>query len=204
MDEDTFYNKRTILPSSYYTPQYNNDRRSRAIVIGCCMRQYPPFLELDPSVQEDHIRRIERSCYNHTCTSADKKNVSRNWQNNLFVHLYNLITYRVQKNLQYSEDDPGSDYLIKKVMDETFDIKIIGKAKSKELRPAKTQKLYDEIEKRKQQKITKKYSSQHECFKCGGRKTTEIEVQLRSLDEGSTLIITCEMDNCNNTWKISS
>lgn len=204
MTEDTFYKSRSPLPDRYYTECYNNDRRSRIIVLGCCMRNYKPFCDLHPSVQERHIRKIERSCHNHACVTADKKNVSRNWQNVLFVHLYNEITFRVQKNLVVREHDPASKYLIDKIISGDFDTNNIGKAKSKELCPEKSQYIYDEIEERKQQKIKKKFSSQHECFKCGGRKTTEVEIQLRSLDEGSTLFITCEMDNCTNTWRISS
>lgn len=199
-----FYSKRTLLPDIYYSQKYTNDRRSRVIVIGCCMRKYPPFCKLPVETQESYIRRIERSCYNYACVSADKKNVSRNWQNINFQSLYNIITYRVQKNLLWSKDDPGSEYLIESITKGEFDVNNIGKIKSRYLRPSKTQSIYDDIERRKQQKVKKKYSTQHECFKCGGRKTTEVELQLRSLDEGSTLIITCEMDNCSNVWKLTS
>jgi DNA-directed RNA polymerase subunit M/transcription elongation factor TFIIS len=205
MNEKTgFYDKRTILSDVYYTLHYNNERRSRIIVIGCCMRNYPPFCDLTISKQESYIRKIERSCYNHTCVSADKKNVPRNWQNDNFKTLYNIITYRVQKNLVFSVEEPGSEYLISMITNGDFDVNAIGKMKSRELQPNKTKDIYDEIEKRKQQKIVKKYSTQHECFKCGGRKTTEVQLQLRSLDEGSTLIVTCEIDNCTNVWKLSS
>ena len=203
-DLSDFYSERTLLPDTYYTSNYTNERRSRAITIGCCMRKYPPFRELPTEIQESYIRRIERSCYNQACNSADKKNVPRNWQNVNFQSLYNIIAYRVQKNLVWSKDDPGSEYLIDSITKGTFDVINIGKMKSRQLRPSKTQDVYDDIERRKQQRVKKKYSTQHECFKCGGRKTTEVELQLRSLDEGSTLIITCEMDNCSNVWKITS
>lgn len=204
MSDSNFYEMRKILPDMYYSEQYNNDRRSRVVVIGCCLRKYQPFNDLPIEKQEEHIRRIERSCYNHACYMADTKNISCNFHNPIFVNIYNIITFRVQKNLLYDSDNPDNKYLVEKIVDESFDIKSIGSAKSSELCPAKTKKIRDEIEKRKRQKIIKKYSTQHECFKCGGRKTTEVEIQLRSLDEGSTLIITCEVENCGNVWKISS
>lgn len=204
MSISDFYNERIVLSNDYYTSQYNNERRSRIIVIGCCMRRYRPFSNLSMTKQEEIIRKIERSCYNYTCTSADKKNVPRNWEHENFRTLYNITTYRVQENISYSKEDPGSNYLIDRIIAGNFDLNNIGKMKSRELRPEKTKNIYDDIERRKQQKIVKKYSTQHECFKCGGRKTTEVELQLRSLDEGSTLIITCEMDNCTNVWKLSS
>ena len=174
------------------------------VVIGCCMRRYAPFRELDDDIQETYIRKVERSCFNETCSIADSRNVSRNWQNYLFVHIYNMVTYRVQANLAWSESDKGSDYLIDRVVKGIVDVEAIGGFESRELRPAKTIAMYDEINERKNQIVTKKYSTQYECSKCWGRKTTEVEVQLRSLDEGSTLIVTCEMDNCNNVWKIRS
>ena len=136
-----FYSERTLLPDRYYSSKYTNDRRSRVIVIGCCMRKYAPFCELPVKMQESYIRRIERSCYNYACASADKKNVPRNWQNNNFQTLYNIIAYRVQKNLLWSEDDPGSEYLIDAITKGEFDVNNIGKMKSRHLRPSKTKHI---------------------------------------------------------------
>lgn len=206
MESNNFHDRRRILPSAYYADgsNYNHERRTRAIAIGCCMRKWDPFNQLPSEEQESYIRRIERSCYNQACNIAGRENVPRNWENNNFLSLYSIITYRVQKNLLWSKNDPGSEYLIDLITKGGFDVRNIGKAKSNVLRPEKSKKIYEGIEMRKQQKIKKKYSTQHECFKCGGRKTTEVELQLRSLDEGSTLIITCEMDNCSNQWSLTS
>ena len=210
MDENThasdtyFYANRSPLPISYYTKNYNNDRRARAIVIDCCMKKYEPFLKLPKSMQEMYVRKIERGCYNATCAEADRKNTPRNWGNRYFKDIYNMVTYRVQQNLKYRKEDVGSEYLIDRILKNQIDPYHIATMKSHELRPAKTKDIYDTIEKRKQQRVVKKYSTQHECRKCGGRKTTEIELQIRSLDEGSTVIITCEMENCSNVWSITS
>ena len=203
-DVETFYEWRKVLPDMYYSDNYNNHRRAHVVVIGCCMRRYAPFRGLDGEVQETHIRKVERSCFNETCAVADRRNVSKNWQNCLFVHIYNMVTYRVQTNLSWSAGDEGSDYLIARVVAGDIDVEALGGAASRELRPARTKAMYDEIEERKNQIVAKRYSTQHECSKCGKRKTTEVEVQLRSLDEGSTLIITCGFDNCNNVWRIRS
>lgn len=203
--EEDFFKERTILNYKYYGKNYNNARRSKLISLECCMKKYPMFLKsIDKKTQESLIESIERSCYNHTCKRADKENIPRNWKNRLFCQLYNMITYKVQSNLLYDESDIGSDYLIKQILFDGFNINDIATLSSRELRPDKSDKIHAEIEKRRQQKINKKISTQHECFKCGGRKTTETEVQMRSLDEGSTLIIRCEMENCNNVWKIST
>jgi len=203
--QEEFFKERTILNFKYYGKNYNNTRRSKLISLECCMKKYPPFLNsINKNKQERLIELIERSCYNQTCTKADEENIPKNWQNRLFCQLYNMITYKVQTNLLYCKTDSGSDYLIKQILANDYNINNIAKLSSRELRPDRSDKIHEEIEKRRQQKINKKISAQHECFKCGGRKTTETEVQMRSLDEGSTLIIRCEMENCNNVWKIST
>ena len=201
--DDAFYSNRKALPFEYYGKSYNNTRRSRAVIIGCCMRSYKPFRMLDEKTQETYIRRAERSCYNSSCIKADSINTPCNWENPVFVNIYNIISYRVQKNLEVSYTD-DSRYLMDSIINGTFDITSIGNASSNELRPSVSSKILEDIEMRKEQKVIKKYSTQHECYKCGGRKTTEVEIQTRALDEGSTLVITCELEECGNTWKVSS
>jgi DNA-directed RNA polymerase subunit M/transcription elongation factor TFIIS len=129
--------------------------------------------------------------------------VSCNWQNPLFVYKYNLIAYKIQTNLELTEE-PHSKELVKRIINGDIDVKKIASMTAKQLHPHRFKEIYNEINLRKKQKVVKKISTQHECFKCGGRKTTETELQLRSLDEGSTLIIKCEMSNCENTWRITS
>jgi DNA-directed RNA polymerase subunit M/transcription elongation factor TFIIS len=159
-------------------------------------------VQLDTDMQLKIIRQIERSCHNQTSFIANARDVPRNWENPMFVNIYNIIAYKIQKNLYI----PGveNSYLIKNIINGNILAKDVGSMESKQLQPSKSQVIHNEIEKRKQQKVKKKYSMQYLCTKCGGRKTSELEFQSRSLDEGSTLIITCEMDNCSNKWTISS
>lgn len=195
------YSNQITLDDEYYIRGYNNVRRTKVILISCCARHNPSFMTLDSTVQSKIIRRIERSCHNEACKLADERGVPKNWKNRLFTSLYNIITYRVQKNLYI----PGQDtYLSKKLVSGELSALTVGSMSSAELCPDKTKDIYAEIEERKHQKIKKKFSTQHECFKCGGRKTSERELQTRGLDEGSTLIITCEMDDCSNRWRLSS
>ena len=114
--------------------------------------------------------------------------------------MYNNIVHNVQFNLVYSPSIAGSQYLIQNIMEGIINASNVGSMTSRELRPLSSKYIYDEIELRKQQTIVKKYSSQYRCPKCGERKTTEVEKQIRCSDEGSTVFITCEMPNCGNTW----
>jgi DNA-directed RNA polymerase subunit M/transcription elongation factor TFIIS len=42
----------------------------------------------------------------------------------------------------------------------------------------------------------------YKCFKCGNRKCTYVEQQIRSLDEPHTIFVRCMNPVCGNTWKI--
>jgi DNA-directed RNA polymerase subunit M/transcription elongation factor TFIIS len=206
MDDTEFYRHRGILPDHFYGRQYNNDRRCRVIAMGCLMHNHPLFVQLPTDARNTIIRKIERSCYNQACMDANEKNIPRNWENPLFIHIYNQITYKVQSNLEYDEDDEDSGYLIENIIKNTINPETVGELKSVDLRPSKNTKLYEEIEERKHQRVAKKYSSQHECPKCHNRKTeaNEDENQNRSLDEGSTITIKCGIEDCGFSWKISS
>lgn len=191
------------LPEYFYTENYNDIRRIHVQLIAQAMLSYPTFAALEIDEQNTCIRRIERGCFNHATTVATNENIQCSWHEPLFTTIYNMITYKIQSNLTWDEKEPMTEYLIKKITDGDICVKNIGSMESKELCPETTQAIYDEIEKRKQLSVPKKYIYIHECSKCHGRKTTEVELQLRSLDEGSTLIVTCEMDNCSNVWRIS-
>ena len=100
----------------------------------------------------------------------------------------------------YSPFIEDSEFLVQNIIEGNINAIDVGNMTSREMRPITSKNIYDEIELRKQQAIVKKYSTQYKCSKCGGRKTTEIEKQVRCSDEGSTVFITCEMPNCGNTW----
>jgi transcription elongation factor S-II len=77
--------------------------------------------------------------------------------------------------------------------------KKIGLASSVELNPQINQVYLDEINIRQQQGIVRKSSEMYRCGRCGKRKTTIREIQSASLDEGSTLFITCI--ECGHVWR---
>lgn len=195
-----FYLHRTPLPPSCYKPGFPDVRKSHVIVIGCLMRELDEFRALPADVQTRHIINVERSIFHHALEVAEERDIPRNWENTSFCNLYNLITYRVQKNLDVKQDT----YLIENIISGNIDDTTVGSLKSKELSPLKSKAIIDEIETRRKQRMVKKYSTQYKCPKCRNRKTSVISMQLRSLDEGSTLIITCAMDDCLHEWRLSS
>lgn len=200
MGENDLHSNRRLLPIAYYEDPYTRDRRTHAILIDCCMQKYPPFLEIDKKIQEQYVREIEQSCFDRALVLARKRNISTNWGNETFIMIYNNIVHNVQFNLLYSPSITGSQYLIQNIMEGIINASNVGSMSSREMRPLSSKHIYDEIELRKQQTIIKKYSRQYRCPKCGERKTTEVEKQIRCSDEGSTVFITCEIPNCGNTW----
>ena len=77
-------------------------------------------------------------------------------------------------------------------------IKTIGYMTSLEMNPNINQIYIDELNVRGQQMVKIKYSEMHVCYQCGNKKTQTREKQTRSLDEESTLFITCVI--CGNRW----
>jgi len=200
MGEKDLHSYRRLLPTHYYESPYNNDRKTHVILIDCCMQKYSPFLELDKKIQEQHVREIEQSCFDRALVLAKKRNIPVSWSNEIFIMIYTNIIHNIQFNLIYSPSIAGSEYLVQNIIEGRINATNIGNMTPRELRPLSSKHIHDEIELRKQQTIVKKYSSQYRCPKCGERKTTEVEKQIRCSDEGSTVFITCEMPKCGNTW----
>jgi DNA-directed RNA polymerase subunit M/transcription elongation factor TFIIS len=196
----TFYENRDPLDISFYKGDYNKYRRNRAILILCCLETQTTFKKLDKSHKMDIVHQIERSCYNETCNFIKKMGKSLNWNNPLFVNYYGIIAYKIQKNIEYSKDHGTK--LINDIC--TNNKTCLGKMTSQEMHPEVSAEIHNEIKERMKQKIQKKISTQHHCFSCDSWRTTEQEIQSRSLDEGSTLIISCETEGCSNRWTISS
>jgi len=161
----------------------------------CCARKNDIFNELKETVQNEYVGKIEASCYTFACKKAVDMGIQQNWDNYMFRAFYNALAYKVQSNMH--------PYLIGKLISSEIDIDCVADMTSHKLCPEKTIALHNEIKERQKQHVVKKYSSQHECSKCGGRKTTEIEYQSRCLDEASSIMVTCEMEHCSNKWRIS-
>jgi DNA-directed RNA polymerase subunit M/transcription elongation factor TFIIS len=194
----SIYQNRRSLPNSLYEKNYNHIRRSYAVALSSCLMMHKIYCDQTVKIKDKIVRKIERSCYNETCRQSTKKGITLNWKNQYFIKIYQLIMYKIQKNIT------GGTYLINGILNKSIDCDTVGKLKSNQLSPYKSKMIYAEIEKRKLQKIIKKFSSQYTCHKCNGTKTSVVEMQARALDEDSTLHITCEIDECSNDWFLTT
>ena len=85
------YDEMVSLPMGFYASKYNKIRRQRIVILYCCMRKWRPFKNLTEKIQEEYVRKIERSCYNNTCDESDKNNEPKNWNNENFISLYSIL-----------------------------------------------------------------------------------------------------------------
>lgn len=188
--KNLLFSNRQNLPIYFYNHNYNLNRRNKIILLFCVFRKYGVFNKLTEDMQTLVVKRIERNCFNSACAKVDEYHEAKNWDNKNFIFVYNQITYKLQRNICTS--------LVEAII--AGDISL----NSQQLNPSANQIYRDQIESRKKQVIKKKYSALYTCSKCKGTKTTEIEMQTRSLDEGSTLFIQCEIEGCGHSWSFSS
>lgn len=150
------------------------------------------------------VRKTERSCFNSSITSSGDapKNWGQNTSNsiNIFAETYKINSYKIAYNID--PENEKNHKLLDSILSGDFLIKNIGYLSSFKLSPELYEDIKNEIKERSQQKVVPKISKQHKCHSCGQRSTIEIEKQIRSLDEGSSVFVICQTDGCGNTWKI--
>lgn len=93
----------------------------------------------------------------------------------------------------------GSTELLESIVDGKISPDKLAYMNHMELSPGVWENDIKEIELRSNVVIEEVWTEEYECDKCGARKQTVTTAQLRSADEGQTLIITCV---CNNRWYI--
>lgn len=187
-----------VLPLIVYTDSnYNQLRRAYLLLIASLIE--PHLIDKDINEYLDVIMNIELSCYLHAIEIADYELLLPDFSNNQFEQLYRTRITRITKNLDI-QSEVGDDYLITAIIDGKIDVANISKLSPEELSPSKNEKLIEELTARRTQKISVKVSTMYKCPQrgCGKNETTVRSAQMRSLDEGETLIITCIF--CSHKW----
>lgn len=190
MVEEQAKRLRFVIPWECYTGEdYSEERRKILLLLGSVLDNVDNFKTQKREQQIDTIVRIEKSCHGKTVEKASDDMIYIGWDNPRFVHLYQLICSRVTKNLDPSSE-VQSEWLIDKVVRGDVDIDRIGWMSSEEL-TNKAMDIKQSIELRRSQKLVYKTSSLYACRNCKARACTVRTQQMRSLDEGFTIIATC-------------
>ena len=146
-------------------------------------------------------RIIEKSIFNYCIDYTIKNNISRNWENRLFKHLYINKLISVYSNIK-CDSYIQNEYFLQKINSEGFDLDKIANMSRYDIFPDRWKHLIEEkIRKDKILSEMKPHAmtDQIQCNKCKSRKCSYYAMQTRSADEPMTMFMTCL--NCNSRWK---
>jgi DNA-directed RNA polymerase subunit M/transcription elongation factor TFIIS len=178
-----------VLPVEVYNGEYTQERRQIILLFCNILDSYEKFKEMDYSKQTDIVINIEKSCFKKTIESCTEEAIYIDWSNNKFKYLYSLICSRVSKNLDINSEVLDT-FLIDSIISNGIDINKIGNMSSDDM-SKKNEVIKEQLNNRRGQKIKQKTTSLYRCRNCGGRQCTIRTQQMRSLDEGATLILNC-------------
>jgi len=192
--------KLTIPCELYINSKYSKERREIMLMFANILDNYSKFKEIDYDCQIDILTRVEKSCFDKAVAKAGEDAIYVDWTNERFKYLYSLICSRVSKNLD-SNSEVKDTYLIDNIISGTINIDNLGGMSSDDI-SMKNNELKEQLNSRRNQKIKQKTTNMYTCRNCKGRECTIRMQQMRSLDEGTTLILNCI--NCGFRFMIGS
>ena len=159
--------------------------------------------EFQKTFKEDWIYiNIEKGIYNSTIDKCKRRNEfcdpCEQWSR-IFLLTYQQVFKSVYSNICGNIHNP---VLLEKVRDRKILPHQLAFMTARELFPEKWSQLLDEQQKRADalnELEVGKTTDQYRCGRCGNRKCTYYELQIRSADEPMTIFITCTQ--CGNQWK---
>tara|TARA_B110001469_G_C9620223_1_gene309042 strand:+ start:535 stop:1062 length:528 start_codon:yes stop_codon:yes gene_type:complete len=158
--------------------------------------------QLNKIINNIYISRcIEKDIYNNTIALSKKKNIKRNWENNIFKNLYHNRIISIYSNLN-KESYIKNENLLNKILTKEIDYNNISNLHTYDIFPEAWKDLLNKKIKIDQIKYENKavaMTSLFKCRKCGSKECSYYEVQTRSADEPMTQFITCL--KCKNRWK---
>lgn len=189
-----------VIPVNLYKDnKYNKLRRSVLILIADLLYKYKDINNLSYLDIQQKVINIELSCYEETINKSNEYLYIKSWSNPKFEHLYRLYTNKITKNLDI-ESEVGCSYLIDLIINNKIDIKKIASMSSFELCPIKSKDIRKKIHDRNNSKLEYKISNNYTCSNCKKKSVIMTEVQIRRIDEASSLSLTCTF--CQKNWII--
>jgi DNA-directed RNA polymerase subunit M/transcription elongation factor TFIIS len=146
-------------------------------------------------------RNIEKNIYNSVIEICKNKNITKNWNNKIFIDLYLSKIRSIYSNINSKSYIKNTKFL-DRIKSGEININNIGKLSVHDIFPDNWKYIMEVQSKRDKIKYELKPEAMTDTFKCnrcGSRETSYYEVQTRSADEPMTQFITCL--NCNARWK---
>jgi DNA-directed RNA polymerase subunit M/transcription elongation factor TFIIS len=138
---------------------------------------------------------LEKGVYNYAIKEANIKKIVKSWQNVSFCQLYIDRLRTVYFNLKPE--------MIALIANKEIKPQEVAFMTHQEFDATKWKDLIEKKIKRDDSKFNVKVESSTSlftCKKCGSKKCTYYELQIRSADEPATVFITCL--DCGKNWKI--
>ena len=185
-----------ILPEEVYTDEsYTDLRRGYLLLIASLLAEY--LIDSDINDHTSLVLDIERSCFQDAVAIAEQELLQVGFEHRQFEQLYRSRVMRITKNLD-SNSEVGDEYLAMALLSGAISAGTVSQLAARDLSPDRNEALFEQLSSRLRQKLSVKTSSLYKCRQCGHRETTVRSIQMRSLDEPSTLIITCQF--CGHKW----
>lgn len=185
-----------ILPEEVYTDEsYTDLRRGYLLLIASLLAEY--LIDSDINDHAPLVLDIERSCFQDAVAIAEQELLQVGFEHRQFEQLYRSRVMRITKNLD-SNSEVGDEYLAMALLSGAISAGTVSQLAARDLSPDRNEALFEQLSSRLRQKLSVKTSSLYKCRQCGHRETTVRSIQMRSLDEPSTLIITCQF--CGHKW----
>lgn len=190
-----------VIPAELYSMElYSKERRQILLLLGSILDSYSKFKELPYKKQLDVLVTIEQSCYKKAVDKCSEEAIYVDWSNDKFKYMYSLICSRVSKNLDTNSEVMDS-FLIENIINSSIDVTKLGGMSSDDMSD-KNKELKEQLNSRRSQKVKQKTTSMYTCRNCKSRECTIRSQQMKSLDEGATLILNCV--NCGFRFMIGS
>lgn len=185
-----------VLPIRVYQDKdYNDLRRGYLLLIASLIEEY--LIDGDINDHCDMIIAIEKSCYDHSVEIAEYELLTPDFELLTFEQLYRTRIIRITKNLDVNSE-VGDEHLATALLNGIIDPSTVSKLENKDLSPLRNHKFIETLNTRLNQKITLKTSTLYRCRQCKRNETTVRSAQMRSLDEGESLVIQCQF--CHYRW----
>lgn len=145
---------------------------------------------------EKKSSNLEKGIYNWSIKKAKQNRVVCKWNHPYFVDIYTHHFRSIYFNLKNNET------ILNQLNSGKIKSKDLAFMTPQELKPELWKELIDAKTKRDKNEFEGEIEAatdEFKCFKCGKRKCTYYQLQLRSADEPMTTFVTCL--NCGNRWK---
>lgn len=182
---------RLTLPIELYEDPYCIQRRKTILMFSNILDKTEKFKSLPYQDQVKIMVSLEKSCFDKTVDKCRESAIYVDWVNEKFSYLYCLTASRVSKNIDSSSEVEDS-YLIDKIISNEIDPNTVASLPSTELvDPSNVHEINEKLDKRRSTRLIEKTTSMYPCRNCKGRNCTIRTQQMRSLDEGFSIIINC-------------